>query len=185
MLPKDDKRRKSLPVFDGVIAYFPDAILEIAKVSLIGNAQHNPSEPLYWARGKSMDQRNTILRHMMDAYCFEQEVNEAPPEVLAALGFDEGPLHLANAAWRALAALQLACEDRAKRRKFLDSREPQVLSGCAVRAAIQLREADTHRGRPPAPTDAHESLTVARPERTADLHGSHPEFERRTPHHQV
>ena len=44
--------RKEKPVFTGVLNYFPDAILEIAKCSYIGQKQHNPNKPLSWDRSK-------------------------------------------------------------------------------------------------------------------------------------
>ena len=59
MLPTDYKARKDLPIFDGVLMYFPDAIAAVAAVSAAGNAQHNPGEKLHWAREKSTDQMNT------------------------------------------------------------------------------------------------------------------------------
>jgi hypothetical protein len=101
-LPTDDIGRKALPIFDGVLCYFPDALLEVARVSAQGNQQHNPGEPLHWARGKSMDQFNTALRHMMDHRAFKTPYDGK---------FDGQPVwHLAKAAWRILAALQLEIE---------------------------------------------------------------------------
>jgi hypothetical protein len=114
-LPKDDKLRKALPLFTFLTEYFPDAILELVKVSVAGNMQHNPGEPMRWARGKSMDQLNTAQRHMWD-YATSGPYNDEPPlppEILAAIG-GEPPMHLANAAWRLLAQIQLDCEQRAK-----------------------------------------------------------------------
>lgn len=100
MLPSDPNARKGLPVFTGVLAYFPDAIAEVARVSKVGNNQHNPGEPLHWARGKSMDQKDAAVRHIMDD---------------AANPIDtDGTYHLAKAAWRVLAELQLRIEARAK-----------------------------------------------------------------------
>ena len=96
-LPDDYEARKNLPVFDGVVMYFPDAIAAIAEVSRKGNDQHNPGEPLHWARGKSMDQFNTALRHQIDHRRGKR--------------YDvDGSRHLAKAAWRVLAALQLDIE---------------------------------------------------------------------------
>ena len=96
-LPADDTARKALPIFDGVLMYFPDAVSAVAEVSRIGNEQHNPGEPLHWARGKSMDQFNTMLRHAMDHRMGQR--------------YDtDGGRHLAKAAWRILAALQLDIE---------------------------------------------------------------------------
>jgi hypothetical protein len=96
-LPTDDKARKALPIFDGVLMYFPDALAMVAAVSKAGNDQHNPGEPLHWARGKSMDQMNTALRHMMD-------------HGTGAVQDIDGTYHLAKAAWRILAQLQLTIE---------------------------------------------------------------------------
>ena len=96
-LPSNDADRKALPIFDGVVMYFPDAVSAIAEVSRIGNDQHNPGEPLHWARGKSMDQYNTALRHLVDHRRGKR--------------YDtDGARHLAKAAWRVLAALQLDIE---------------------------------------------------------------------------
>lgn len=100
-LPTDDKSRKALPVFRGPLMYFPDAILEIAAVCKTGNDQHNPGEPLHWARGKSTEQMDTALRHMMD-------------HGMGTSKDIDGRYHLAKAAWRLLAELQLTIEkDRA------------------------------------------------------------------------
>jgi hypothetical protein len=96
-LPTEDKARKALPIFDGVLMYFPDALLAVAAVSKSGNDQHNPGEPLHWSRGKSMDQMNTATRHMMD-------------HGMGATRDTDGCYHLAKAAWRVLAQLQLAIE---------------------------------------------------------------------------
>ena len=36
--------RKKIPVYSGVLKYFPDAIQEVAKCSYQGNQQHNPNK---------------------------------------------------------------------------------------------------------------------------------------------
>jgi len=95
-LPNDDAARKALPIWDGVVMYFPDALAAVAAVSKAGNDQHNPGEPLHWARGKSMDQMNTAFRHMIDHGTGNR--------------WDGTERHLAKAAWRILAALQLDIE---------------------------------------------------------------------------
>ena len=87
------KKRKDTPIYSGVINYFPDAIREVARVSFIGNEQHNPGEPLHWAKGKSMDHKDCLMRHLMD---------HEGGEVID----DDGAMHLGKVAWRALAALQ-------------------------------------------------------------------------------
>lgn len=93
-LPTDPATRKGMPIVSGVLDYFPLALLEVAKVSKAGNDQHNPGEPLHWARGKSMDQADTAVRHIMERG-----------------GVDtDGQRHLAKAAWRILADLQIEME---------------------------------------------------------------------------
>ena len=97
MLPTDYNARKALPIFDGVLMYFPLAIQALAAVSVAGNAQHNPGEKLHWARGKSQDQMNTLVRHAMD-------------HGLGTIKDTDGTYHMAKVAWRALAELELTIE---------------------------------------------------------------------------
>ena len=87
-------QRKQVPVVTGVLDYFPDAIASVALVSMIGNDQHNPGEPLHWAREKSTDEINTAGRHLMERGRRDHD----------------GARHLAKAAWRILAALQKEIE---------------------------------------------------------------------------
>lgn len=101
MLPTDDKARKALPIFRGPLMYFPDAIAALAAVCKAGNDQHNPGEPLHWAREKSTEQMDTALRHMID-------------HGLGNTKDVDGMWHLAKAAWRLLAELQLTIERDAK-----------------------------------------------------------------------
>lgn len=87
------ERRKGQPVFSGVLAYFPDALLAISEHSKAGNDQHNPGQPLHWERSKSQDESDALARHLID--------HAKEP---ADLG------HLKAVAWRALALLQKAIE---------------------------------------------------------------------------
>lgn len=87
--------RKDTPIYSGVLMYFPDAIREVAKCSKAGNDQHNPGQPLHWAREKSTDQHDCIARHLMEAGTIDSD----------------GIRHSAKVAWRALAALQLEIEN--------------------------------------------------------------------------
>jgi hypothetical protein len=110
----DYEGRKAVPIFEGVVMYFPKALGAVAEVSHAGNQQHNPGEPLHWARAKSMDQYNTALRHMMDHRMgggrhpvFSPQNNGWIPEPRD----KDGVRHLAKAAWRVLAALELAIEE--------------------------------------------------------------------------
>lgn len=96
-LPTVDSERKKLPLWTGVVLYFPDALLAISEVSRMGNEQHSPGEPLHWAREKSTDQMNTAARHMLD-------------HSKGVVKDTDGGRHLAKAAWRILAELQLSIE---------------------------------------------------------------------------
>lgn len=89
-LPSDPKARKNLPVATGPLDYFPDALLAVAEVCKAGNDQHNPGQPLHWARGKSMDHADALVRHLMDRGALDTD----------------GLRHSAKTAWRALALLQ-------------------------------------------------------------------------------
>lgn len=88
------KERKERPVYSGVLRYFPDALLEVARCSYIGNEQHHPGEPLWWDRSKSTDEADALVRHLMDAGTLDTD----------------GIRHTAKAAWRSLALLQKEIE---------------------------------------------------------------------------
>lgn len=92
------QERKDRPVYSGVIAYFPDALMEVARVSKAGNDQHNPGQPLHWDKSKSTDEDDAMTRHMIDR--------------AKGIKLDtDGQRHRAKAAWRALAALQREIEE--------------------------------------------------------------------------
>lgn len=93
-LPTDAQERKNAPIHSGVLKYFPDAIAAVAQLSKIGNDQHNPGQPLHWAREKSADHHDCLIRHAMEAGTIDTD----------------GVRHSAKVAWRALAALQLEIE---------------------------------------------------------------------------
>jgi hypothetical protein len=86
--------RKKYPVFSGVIKYFPDAIMEVARCSYAGNDQHHPDKPLHWDRTKSDDHLDAMLRHTVQAGQIDTD----------------GVRHSAKVAWRALANLQMELE---------------------------------------------------------------------------
>ena len=89
--------RKGMPVYSGVLAYFPDALKEVAKCSLAGNNQHHPEKPLHWDKSKSFDNEDALVRHLIDH-------SKNPLD-------DDGVLHLTKVAWRALASLQIYLEN--------------------------------------------------------------------------
>tara|TARA_R100000541_G_scaffold7122_1_gene14755 strand:+ start:8978 stop:9259 length:282 start_codon:yes stop_codon:yes gene_type:complete len=90
----NSKQRKETPVYSGVLKYFPDAIMEVARVSLAGNKQHHPDKPLHWDRSKSTDELDALSRHLIDAGKIDSD----------------GIRHSAKVAWRALANLQKEIE---------------------------------------------------------------------------
>lgn len=96
MITTDKQERKNAPVYSGVLAYFPLAMVEVARLSKIGNDQHNPGEPLHWARGKSTDHADCIVRHLLEQGKMDTD----------------GVTHTAKVAWRALALLQTELEER-------------------------------------------------------------------------
>jgi hypothetical protein len=89
-MPTDHAERKRAPLCTGLLDYFPAALMAVANLSLVGNEQHNPGEPLHWARGKSTDQPDTIVRHLMQRGTLDTD----------------GVRHSTKVAWRALALLQ-------------------------------------------------------------------------------
>jgi hypothetical protein len=88
------ERRKGIPVYSGFIKYFPRAILEVARLSKIANEQHNPGTELHWDRSKSGDEKDALVRHLLEAGKIDSD----------------GVRHSAKCAWRALANLQKELE---------------------------------------------------------------------------
>jgi hypothetical protein len=91
---KDATDRKKHPLWSGLLKYFPDALLAVANCSFVGGEQHNPGQRLHWARGKSADQEDALLRHLLESGTVDTD----------------GVRHSAKVAWRALAMLQLEIE---------------------------------------------------------------------------
>jgi hypothetical protein len=89
-------KRKGMPVYSGVLKYFPDAIREVSKCSQAGNDQHHSSKPLHWDRSKSGDELDALSRHLLEAGTCDTD----------------GILHSSKVAWRALANLQKELEMR-------------------------------------------------------------------------
>lgn len=97
-LPTDAKERKAVPIATGVLDYFPLALIEVAKTSKAGNDQHNPGQPLHWAKGKSTDHADSLVRHLLERGTVDTD----------------GIRHSAKVAWRALALLQTEMENENK-----------------------------------------------------------------------
>jgi hypothetical protein len=138
MLPTDYAARKDLPLYTYLTQYHPDAIIELVKVSVAGNIQHNPGEPMHWARGKSMDQLNTAVRHVMDHGMGSVYDDSEPSEVTERIG---PVMHLAKAAWRLMAEMQLLCEARDRGEDITD---PKFCRGThiAIKEAVAALDRD-------------------------------------------
>lgn len=95
-LPSDPKERKNVPMARGLLDYFPDALACVADVSRVGNEQHNPGQPMHWAKHLSTDHADCIIRHLVDRGKCDTD----------------GLRHSAKVAWRALALLQTELEEQ-------------------------------------------------------------------------
>jgi hypothetical protein len=93
-LPVNAAERKGVPIYSGVIRYFPDALAAVAECSKAGNDQHNPGQPLHWDRAKSTDELDALARHLFEAGTVDTD----------------GIRHSTKLAWRALANLQKEIE---------------------------------------------------------------------------
>lgn len=93
----DSAGRKQFPLFSGLLAYFPDALADVARISYIGNDKHNPGEPLHWSRPKSNDHMDCAARHLVQAQWEDDEED-----------------HLGEAIWRLLAEKQMRIEAKRK-----------------------------------------------------------------------
>lgn len=96
--------RKEVAMARGLFAYFPDALALIARHSVRMNEKHNPGQPVHWAREKSKDHEDCVLRHSASI--------AIDPDSL-----DDGQPHMIARAWRALAALQLWAEEQVRRKE--------------------------------------------------------------------
>jgi len=94
-MPVDKATRKGIPIATGFIDYFPDAVVAVARLSQIGNDQHNKGERLHWAREKSGDESDALMRHFVERGTID----------------DDGVRHSAKVAWRAMALLQKEIEN--------------------------------------------------------------------------
>jgi hypothetical protein len=129
-LPTDPKARKAIPVSSGCFAYFPDALAAIAQLSQLANEQHNPGEPLHWAKEKSTDEADALARHQLQHLKGER--------------YDtDGVLHATKVAWRANAQLQ----------RLLDS-GVEPIDPMRERRAYMLRAAGSAAARAMTATEA-------------------------------
>ena len=94
--PSVAEERKGRPVFSAFIKYFPKAIMCVAELSRVANEQHNPGTEPRWDRSKSGDEKDALMRHLIDSISEDYD--------------DDGQLHSAKVAWRAMANLEKQLE---------------------------------------------------------------------------
>lgn len=89
------QQRKERPLYSGLLKYFPNALLEVANCSYVGNQQHHPDKPLHWDKSKSTDEADALMRHLLQSGTLDTD----------------GVRHTAKVAWRALALLEREIEN--------------------------------------------------------------------------
>lgn len=96
-LTTDAAARKNIPVYTGFVKYFPRGMAAVAELSRIANEQHNPGTPIHWDKSKSTDEKDALMRHMLD-------------EALGVPVDTDDQLHATKIAWRAMANLERILE---------------------------------------------------------------------------
>jgi dATP/dGTP diphosphohydrolase len=162
MLTSDSKSRKGIPMARGLLDYFPDALAAVARLSVLGNEKHNPGEPLHWSREKSSDHADCVIRHLVDRGKWDTE------------SYSEPVRHSTEAAWRALANLQIEIEEDEQRSKtvssrerFHDSAESEYLAEHGISVGLARTELD-HGGTHSDPWPYEAKSMVDRSEATID-----------------
>jgi hypothetical protein len=92
---KESAERKAAPLWSGVMLFFPDALMAVARLSKKANDKHNPGMPLHWSKEKSNDHGDCLTRHQLEPEKMDEETQE---------------IHAVHVAWRALAQLQIIIE---------------------------------------------------------------------------
>lgn len=100
--------RNHMPVSSGCFDYYPQILLLVALLSSVGTKKHNAGLPMHWARDRSTDHDNKILRHTMERgggewYSYDREDGMVQRVFIP---------HVVAAAWRALAQGQQEIEER-------------------------------------------------------------------------
>lgn len=112
----NQEKRKQIPLYKGLIKYFPDALCEVARVSYIGSKQHHPEKEIHWDRDKSQDDLDALMRHLIENGKIDLD----------------GVRHSAKIVWRALAHLQKEIEKDNIREDLWyleETRTDQIISG--------------------------------------------------------
>ena len=101
-LPTDSAARKNVPMFSGCLRYFPAALAGVSNISKLGNDKHNPGEEMHHARGKSTDQGDCIIRHLVDVEDLKAAIDRGDTTVTS----QDVLLEINQLVWRALAFSQ-------------------------------------------------------------------------------
>jgi hypothetical protein len=132
LLPTDSAERKRIPLFSGLIRYFPSALIGVSRVSYEGNRKHNGDAPLSHDRSKSNDELDALVRHV-----FEVAVG-LPLQEFPGVEIED------HIAWRALAYSQKQKEARgaplAPAATNVAKADPATPIVTAEMAAIMLRD---------------------------------------------
>lgn len=118
-LPTNPQERKDIPVYNGFVRYFPDAIAAIAQLSLIANEQHSPGTEMHWDKDASKDELDALMRHLLEN---NHELSRDR----------EGVLHMVKVGWRAMANLQRLADSGVNIYALISDKKeynPQVMSG--------------------------------------------------------
>lgn len=79
---------------ESFVTTFRESLEALARLSQVGNDQHNPGEPLHWNREKSADHMDCAVRHLMDAGTVDTD----------------GVRHTTKVCWRLFCELELHLE---------------------------------------------------------------------------
>ena len=93
--------RKKTPVYTGFVKYFPNAMKEVSRASLVANDQHHEGTPLHWDMEKSSDELDALMRHLID-HASGEDFD------------DDGIRHLTKVAWRGMAMLERVLTNKVK-----------------------------------------------------------------------
>ena len=85
-LPTDSQERKDAAVFTAFLAYFPLAVMEVARLSVAANEKHNPGEPVHWAKEKSNDHLDCLVRHALETGIEDTDLTVGGPCALGVWG---------------------------------------------------------------------------------------------------
>ncbi len=129
MLPTDVKARKDIPLYSGLIKYFPDALAAVAEVSRVGNEQHNPGSELHWDRSKSTDELDSLMRHLFEVGGQDHD----------------GQRHSAKIAWRALANLQKEIEQSQNQKSELQFTVRYLATFCGELGVVTFGPFRSHK----------------------------------------